>query len=182
MLNSMFTRTMGILSVLGLFAVPAVAQERGIVVSGSIGAATLGHADSEMGKAPIFGAGIGVHLLPRLLIEGDVHTGAVSNVFGRAHHDYRETTFTASLLFRSSPDGRVHGLAGGGIGLQRAHSDVNDPPFVFERTETIRMWHGRGGVEWDISPRLAIRTEAVLWFGPGLDWVVGGRGGVSYRF
>lgn len=178
----MSTNAAGVLLLIGLFALPASAQERGVVVSGWIGGATLGHADSEMGKAPIFGAGIGLHLLPRLLVEGDVHTGAVSNVFGRAHHDFRETTFTASVLFRSNPDGDVHFLGGGGLGVQRVHSDVNDPPFVFERTETIRLWHGRAGVEWGISPRLAIRTEGIMSFGEGLDWVVGGRAGVSYRF
>jgi hypothetical protein len=29
---------------------------------------------------------------------------------------------------------------------------------------------------------MAMRTEAVFWFGEGLDWVMGGRLAVGYRF
>jgi hypothetical protein len=29
---------------------------------------------------------------------------------------------------------------------------------------------------------MVIRTEGVLWFGEGLDWVVGARAGLGYRF
>ena len=165
-----------------LFAAPVRAQERRTIVFATIGAASLGHADSKQGNTPIFGAGIGFHLTPRLVVEGDVHTGRVSRVFGRAHHDFAETTFTASLLFRSTPDGRAHFLAGGGAGLQRAHTDLDDPPFRIDQTETIRLLHGRMGVDWDLSSRASIRTEGVLWFGEGLDWVVGGRAGLAYRF
>ena len=168
--------------VMWLFAAPARAQERRTVVFGTAGGASLGHADSEQGTAVIFGGGAGFHLTPRLVLEGDVHHAGVTNVFGREHHDFSETTFTASLLFRSSPASRGHLIAGGGVGLQRAHTDVDDPPFRIDDTETIRLLHGRIGVEWDISSRLAIRTEGVMWFGQGLDWVVGARAGLAYRF
>jgi hypothetical protein len=168
--------------VVSLFAAPLWAQERRAVVAGTIGAAGLGHADSEQGNAPMFGGAVGFQLTRRLVVEGDVHTARVSHVFGRDHHDFRETTFTGSLLFRSTPNGRAHFVAGGGAGLQRAHTDVDDPPFRIDRTETIRLLHGRIGAEWDLSSRIAIRTEGVMWFGEGLDWVVGARAGLGYRF
>ena len=105
-------------------------------------------------------------------------TARVSHVFGRDHHDFTETTFTGSLLFRSTPDGHAHFIAGGGAGLLRAHTDADEPGFRIDRTETIQLLHGRIGAEWDISSRLVIRTEGVLWFGDGLDWVLGARAGV----
>jgi hypothetical protein len=168
--------------VLSLSAAPVWAQERRAVVIGTIGAASLGHADSEQGHAPIFGGGVGFHLTPRLVVEGDVHTARVSHVFGRDHHDFTETTFTGSLLFRSTPEGPVHFIAGGGAGLQRAHTDAADPRFRIDQTETIRLLHGRVGAEWNISSRIVIRTEGVLWFGEGLDWVVGAQAALGYRF
>jgi len=168
--------------VLSLFAAPVRAQERRAVVVGTIGGAGLGHADSEQGNAPMLGGAIGCHLTARVVVEGDVHTAHVSHVFGRDHHDFRETTFTGSLLFRSTPDGRAHFLAGGGAGLQRANTDVDEPGFRVDRSETIRLLHGRIGAEWDISSRIAIRTEGLMWFGAGLDWIMGVRAGVGYRF
>ncbi len=182
MMFSMIARRFRFALVVSLFAAPVWAQERRAVVIGSIGGASLGHADSEQGNAPIFGGAVGFHLTPRLVVEGDVHTARVSHVFGRDHHDFTETTFTGSLLFRSTPDGRAHFLAGGGAGLQRAHTDADDPRFRIDRTETIRLLHGRIGAEWDISSRMTIRTEGVMWFGEGLDWVVGARAGFGYRF
>ena len=179
---SVIVRLSGVTLLALALAAPLKAQERRGFVVGSVGGANLGHADSEMGDAAIFGGAVGVHLTPRLVVELDVHHAGVSHVFGRAHHDFTQTTLTPSLLFRSSPQGRVHLLAGGGIGFQRAHTEVDDPQFVIDRTEAIRMWHGRGGVDWDVSPRVFIRTEGVLWFGAGLDWVVGGRGGIGFRF
>ena len=152
------------------------------MIVGSIGGAGLGHADSEQGKAPILGGSVGFHLTPRLVVEGDVHTGRVSHVFGREHHDFVETTLTGSLLFRSTPDGRAHLVAGGGAGLQWAQINIDEPPFRIDRTETIRLLHGRIGAEWDISSRMAIRTEGVTWVGQGLDWVLGARAGLGYRF
>lgn len=179
---TMIVRGSGFALVVTLFAAPVWAQEHRAVVFGSIGGASIGHADSHQGNAPVFGGGVGFHVTPRFLVEGDVHTAQVSHVFGREHHDFRETTLTGSALFRSAPDGHVHLLAGGGGGLQWAHSDVDDPPFRFEGTDTILLLHGRGGVEWDISSRVVFRTEGVLWFGEGLDWVLGARVGVGYRF
>jgi hypothetical protein len=178
----MFARLVRLALVLSLSAAPVWAQERRAVVVGTIGAASLGHADSEQGHAPIFGGGVGFHLTPRLVVEGDVHTARVSHVFGRDHHDFTETTFTGSLLFRSTPEGPVHFIAGGGAGLQRAHTDAADPRFRIDQTETIRLLHGRVGAEWNISSRIVIRTEGVLWFGEGLDWVVGARAALGYRF
>ena len=168
--------------VVSLFAAPVWAQERRAVVVGTIGGAGLGHADSEQGNAPMFGGGVGFHLTPRVVVEGDVHTARVSHVFGRDHHDFTETTFTGSLLFRSTPDSHVHFIVGGGAGLQRAHTDADEQRFRIDRTETIRLLHGRVGAEWDLSSRLAIRTEGVMWFGEGLDWIVGARAGLGYRF
>ena len=182
MVFSMIARGLCFALVVSLFAAPVWAQERRAVVVGTIGGASLGHADSEQGHAPIFGGAVGFHLTPRLVVEGDVHTARVSHVFGRNHHDFTETTFTGSLLFRSTPDGHAHFIAGGGAGLQRAHTDADDPRFRIDRTETIRLLHGRIGAEWDISSRMAIRTEGVMWFGEGLDWVVGARAGLAYRF
>ena len=182
MVFSMIARGFRFALVVSLFAAPVWAQERRAVVVGTIGGASLGHADSEQGNAPIFGGAVGLHLTPRLVVEGDVHTARVSHVFGRDHHDFTETTFTGSLLFRSTPDGHAHFIAGGGAGLQRAHTVADDPRFRIDRTETIRLLHGRIGAEWDISSRMAIRTEGVMWFGEGLDWVVGARAGLGYRF
>jgi hypothetical protein len=182
MVFSMTARVLAFALMGFLLAAPARAQERRGVVFGTVGGAGLGHADSEMGKAPIFGGGVGFHLTPRLLAEADVETGSVSTVFGGVRHDFRQTMLTGSLVFRSSPSARAHFIGGGGIGIQWAHTDVNEPPFLIDRTETIRHLHGRAGIEWDLSSRAAIRTEGVMWFGPGLDWVVGGRAGVSYRF
>ena len=162
---------------------PAAAQDRRAVVYGRIGGATLGHADSEQGKAPIFGGGAAFHLTPWLVVEGDVHTGRVTQVFGREQHDFSQVTYTGSLLFRSSPDARAHFVAGGGVALQRAHTDFNEAPFGrVDRVETVRLLHGSMGADWDLSSRVVLRTEGVLWFGAGLDWVVGGRVGLGYRF
>jgi hypothetical protein len=97
------------------------------------------------------GGGVGFYLTPVLVVEGDVHRASVSHVFDRDHHDFTETTFTGSLLYRSTPDGRAHFIAGGGAGLQSAQTDLDDPLFRIDRTETIRLLHGRIGAEWDIS-------------------------------
>jgi hypothetical protein len=164
-------------------APPAAAQDRRAVVYGRIGGATIGHADSEQGKAPIFGGGAAFHLTQRFVVEGDVHRGRVEQVFGREHHDFSQVTFTGSLLFRSSPDARAHFVAGGGWALQRAHTEFNEAPFGrVDRVEIVRLLHGTIGADWDLSSRLVLRTEGVLWFGEGLDWVVGGRAGLGYRF
>ena len=164
-------------------AAPVAAQDRRGVVFGHVGAASIGHADSEQGKAPVFGGGIGFHLTPRFVADADVHRARVTNVFGREQHEFSQVTVTGSVLFRSSPDARAHFLAGGGLAVQRAHSEFTETPFGhIERVETIRLLHGRIGAEWDLSSRLMIRTEAVLWFGEGLEWVVGGRAAVGYRF
>jgi hypothetical protein len=168
--------------VVSLFAAPVLAQQRRAVVVGTIGGAGLGHADSEQGNAPIFGGAVGFHLTACLVVEGDVHTARVSHVFGRDYHDFRETTFTGSLVFRSTPGGRAHVIAGGGAGLQRAHTDADERRVRIDRTETIRLLHGRIGAEWDISSRMTIRTEGVMWLGEGLDWIVGARAGLGYRF
>jgi hypothetical protein len=175
-------RVVGFALVFSLFTAPVWAQKRRAVIVGTIGGAGVGHADSEQGNAPIFGGGVAFHLTACLVVEGDVHAAHVSHVFGRDHHDFTETTFTGSLLFRSTPDGRAHFIAGGGAGLQRAHTDAADPLFRIDRTETIRLLHGRIGAEWDISSRVAIRAEGVMWFGRGLDWIVGARAGLGYRF
>ena len=165
-----------------LFAAPVWAQEHRSVVFGSLGIVGLGHADSEQGNGPLIGGGIGFYLTPVLVVEVDVHRARVSHVFGRDHHDFTDTTLAGSLLFRSTPDARAHFLAGGGAGLQWAHTDLDEPPFQIDRTDRIRMLYGRSGAEWDISSRVAIRTEGVLWFGPGLDWIAGFRAELGYRF
>ena len=182
MVFSTTARVLGFALGVCLIAAPVLAQERRTVVFGSLGVAGIGHADSEQGKAPLFGGGVGFFLTPRLVVEGDVHRASVSHVFGRDHHDFTETTLTGSLLYRSTPDGTAHFIAGGGAGLQWAQIDVDEPPLRIDRTETIRLLHGRIGGEWDISSRMAIRTEAVLWFGQGLDWVLGARASFGYRF
>ena len=178
----MMARVFRFALVFSLFAAPVWAQPRRAVVAGTIGVAGLGHADSEQGKAPIYGGAVGCHLTARFVVEGDVHTARVSHVFGRDHHNFTQTSFTGSLLFRSTPGGRLHFVAGGGAGLQRAHTDADDPPFRIDRTQTIRLLHGRIGAEWEISSRMLIRAEGVMWFGDGLDWIVGARAGLGYRF
>jgi hypothetical protein len=109
-----------------LIAAPVSAQDRRAVIFGEVGRATLGHADSQQGRAPIFGGGAAFHLTPHLVIEGDVQGGRVEHVFGRRHHDFTELTMTASLLFRAPSRGRIHFIAGGGLALQRAHTVIDE--------------------------------------------------------
>jgi hypothetical protein len=164
-------------------ATPASAQERRAVVFGNVGGASIGHADSEQGRAPIFGVGAGFQLTPRLVVEGDVHGGRVTNVFGRANHDFSQLTLTGSLLFRTPVTGRVHFVAGGGVAVQRAHIMIDEPAFApVDRVETLRLLHGKVGTDWDLSDRLVLRTHGVMWMGGGLDWVVGATAGLGYRF
>lgn len=161
----------------------ASAQDRRTVVFGDAGYASIGHDDSEQGKAPIFGGGVAFHLTPRLVVERDVHGGRVEQVFGRQQHDFTELTFTGSLLFRAPVRGRVHLLAGGGLAMQRVHIEFNEPSIPrVDRTDSVRLLHGRLGADWDLTDRLVLRTHGVLWMGAGLDWVVGGRVGLGYRF
>lgn len=162
---------------------PAFAQERKTVIFAEVGGASIGHADSLQGHAPIWGGGAAFLLSPGIAIEGDVHGARVTRVFGRDHHDFTEVTVTGSLLFLVPAGGRFQFIAGGGLAWQRAHTVFDEPPFGrIDRVETIRLLHGRIGAQWNASSRMVIRTDAVLWMGGGLDWVVGGRVGVGYRF
>lgn len=166
-----------------LTAAPVLAQERRTVVFGEVGGASIGHADSSQGQAPIWGGGAAYFFTPSLAIEGDVHGGRVGRVFGQPDHTFSEVTITGSLLFRTPAHGRLHFLAAGGWALQRARSEfVHESLGRIDHVETIRLIHGRIGAEWDASSRFVIRTDAVLWFGGGLDWIIGGRLGVGYRF
>lgn len=166
-----------------LMATPVSAQDHRAVIFGEIGGASIGHADSEQGHAPIFGGGVAFYLAPRLVIEGHVHGARVDHVFGRQNHVFSEVTLTGSLLVRAPSRGRVHFVAGGGVALQRAHTEFDEPPIGrVDDVETIRLLHGRVGADWDASSRMVIRADAVLWMGGGLDWVVGGRVGLGYRF
>ena len=166
-----------------MIAAPASAQERRGFVYGSIGGATIGHADSEQGKAPIYGGGVAFQVASPLVIELDVHRGSVRQVFGRQQHDFTEITMTGSLLFRAPIDEKVDFLAGGGLGYQRAHTDFTLDPFGrVDRTETIRLLHGKAGLQWAVSDGWGMRAEGVLWMGSGLDWVAGGRVLLGYRF
>jgi hypothetical protein len=166
-----------------LIPTPTSAQDRRVVIFGDVGGATIGHDDSEQGRAPIFGGGAAFHITPRLVVEGDVHGGHVGQVFGRERHDFSQVTITGSLLFRAPARGSAHFVAGGGLALQRAHTEFDEPPIPrVDRTETVRLLHGRIGADWDISSRLVIRTHGVFWMGGGLDWVVGARVGLGYRF
>jgi hypothetical protein len=176
-------RTAALLGALVFSATHVSAQGRPLVVFAETGFASIGHADSEQGKAPIFGGGASFELTPWLVAEADVHGARVTSVFGDADHVFSEVTLTGSLLYRWFTDRRARVVAGGGLAAQRAHSEFNIFPVGHvERTETIRLLHGRGGIEWDASDRVVIRTDAVLWFATGLDWVLGGRVGVGYRF
>lgn len=161
----------------------AAAQARRSVLVASVGGATIGHADSQQGAAPIFGGGAGFHLTPRLMVEGDVHGGRVTQVFGREDHDFSQVTLTGSALFRSSSEKRLHFIGGGGLALQRARSrfTVTSGERI-HRSEVIRLLHGRSGLEWSLSNRSVMRAEGVLWFGSGLDWVMGARVSVGFRF
>jgi hypothetical protein len=171
------------LAIVMLAATAASAQDRRAVLFGDAGVASIGHADSEQGTAPIFGTGIAFHLSPHLLVEADVHTGRVEHVFGRPQHDFTEATFTGSLLFRSGAAPGLHFVAGGGLAAQRAHTEFDEPPIGrIDRTETVRLLHGRLGVDWDATDRLVLRTHGVLWMGGGLDWVAGLRVGLGVRF
>jgi hypothetical protein len=92
-------------------------------------------------------------------------------------------TFTGSLLFRTPSRAPLHFLAGGGVAVQRAHIEYDERPFPpVDMVETLRLLHGKVGIDWDISDRLVLRTHGVLWMGGGLDWVFGGRVGLGYRF
>lgn len=173
----------GVLAVAFARPVPAAAQEYRAAVFGHLGGASVGHDDSEIGKAPLFGGGASFLLTPRLVVDADYHAARITNVFERAHHDFTQQTFTASLLFRSSPRARAHVLAGGGIAAQRAHTELTDPAFGrIERTDLVRLLHARAGVEWDLAARVVLRTEGLFWMGAGLDWVTGGRVALGYRF
>ena len=166
-----------------VFATPVSGQDLRWAVFGAAGLASIGHADSEQGNAPVLGGGVTFRMVRSLLLEGEVQGAHVRNVFGRPDHDFSELTFTGSLLFRASPERKAHFLAGGGWALQRARIQFDAPPVGHvDRTETLSLVHGRAGVEWDVSRRVLIRGEAVLWFGAGVDWILGGRAIVGYRF
>ena len=166
-----------------VFATPVSGQDRRWVVFGTAGVASIGHADSEQGKAPVVGGGAAFHMVRWLFLEGEVHGARVRHVFGREHHDFSELTLTGSLLFRTSPERRAHFVGGAGLALQRAHIEFDVSPVGHvDRTETLHLMHGRAGVEWDVFERVLIRSEGMLWLGEGLDWVLGGRVGVGYRF
>ena len=159
------------------------AQDRRGLVFGEAGLADIGHSDSRQGNAPIVGGGAGVYAAPWLVVEADAHRAHVGRVFGQANHDFSESTLTGSVLFRGNRHGRAHLIAGGGLGFQRAHSAFDLPTGArIDHTEMITLFHGRVGGEWDTSNRLLIRTDAAFWFGGGLDWIVGGRVAVGYRF
>jgi hypothetical protein len=166
-----------------LIATPVAAQDHRALVFGEVGRASIGHSDSQQGRAPIFGGGAAFHLAPSLLVEADVHRGRVDHVFGRRHHDFSELTLTGSLLWRVPRGGRIHFVTGGGFAMQRGHTVINEPPFGrIDEVERLNLLHGRVGADWDVSRRLMIRSHAVVWIGEGLDWVVGGRVGLGYRF
>jgi hypothetical protein len=166
-----------------LIATPVSAQDRRVLIFGEVGGASIGHADSLQGRAPIVGGGVAFDLTPRLVIEGDVHGGRVEHVFGREHHNFTQVTITGSLLFRAPVGRRGHVVAGGGLALQRAHTEFDEPRLGrVDKVETLNLVHGRIGADWDASSRLVILTSAVLWIGGGLDWVAGARIGLGYRF
>lgn len=165
-----------------LIATPVAAQDHRAVVFGEVGRASIGHSDSQQGHAPIFGGGAAFHLAPGLLVEADVHGGRVDHVFGRRQHEFTAVTITGSLLWRAPRGGRIHFVTGGGLAMQRAHTVINEPPFAVDDVERLTLLHGKAGADWDVSRRLVFRSEAVVWMGGGLDWVVGGRVGLGYRF
>jgi hypothetical protein len=172
-----------VLSLTLFIATPAPAQDSRTVVFGEVGRATIGYADSQQGRAPIFGGGAAFQLAPWLVIEGDVHRGRVEHVFGHRHHEFSELTTTGSLLVRVPSAGRIHFVTGAGLAMQRAHTVVNEPPFGrIDEIEWLNLLHSSIGADWDVSRRLMIRTDAVVWIGEGLDWVAGGRVGLGYRF
>jgi hypothetical protein len=162
---------------------PVSAQDRRGLIFGDAGAASLGHADSEQGKGAILGGGAAFRLTPHLLVEGEVHGGRVDHVFGRDQHTFSQVTLTGSVLLQTHPRQSAHFVIGGGLALQRAHTEFREPPLrPVDRVETIRLLHGRVGADWDLSNRWVLRTHAVLWLGAGLDWIAGGRLGLGYRF
>ena len=73
-----------------VFATPVSGQDRRWVVFGTAGVASIGHADSEQGKAPVVGGAVAFQTVPWLLLEGDVHSARVRHVFGREHHDFSD--------------------------------------------------------------------------------------------
>jgi hypothetical protein len=143
---------------------PVAAQDHRGIVFGHIGGASIGHADSEQGTAPVFGGGIGCHLTPRLVVDADVHGGRVTKVFGREHHDFSQVTFTGSVLFRSSPDAPAHFLAGGGLAVQRAHRIHRNAvrPHRARRDDSPAAREGRRGVEYLEPPDDADRRCALV--------------------
>jgi hypothetical protein len=168
---------------LSIFGTAAAGQDRRATVFGQVGAGNIGHADSEQGNALIVGGGAGFRLTPWLVMEADVHRAHVSNVFGQQSHEFTATTLTGSVLYRSHDERRAHLIAGGGLGVQRARSQFDVSPSTrVDRTETLRLLHGRIGAEWDVSDHVAVRTDGVVWFGGGLDWVLGGVVRAAYRF
>ncbi len=63
-----------------VFATPVSGQDRRWVVFGT---ASIGHADSEQGKAPVVGGGAAFQMVTWLLLEGDV-PGCAGDA--HAHH------------------------------------------------------------------------------------------------
>jgi hypothetical protein len=69
------------------------------------------------------------------------------------------------------------------VALQLAHTVIDEPPFRgVDEVESVKLVHGRIGADWDVFRRLVIRTDAAVWIGERLDWIVGGRVGLGYRF
>ena len=172
------------LSLCCLSATSAFAQERRTTVFGTFGAASIGSNDSKQGDAPLVGGGVSFQWKRWLAADGDVHGARVRNVFGRADHTFREITLTGSLLFRRAVTRRVQLLTGGGIAVQRVDSEFPVAPSGrIDQSQTLDLLlHGRVGAEWGVSDRVVLRTEGVLWFGNGLDWILGARAGLGYRF
>ena len=176
-------RQMSMTTLLCLSATTTAAQEYRGAILADAGVASIGHADSEQGNAALLGGGVSFRLAPWLVAEGELHRAHVSRVFGRDDHDFTESTLTGSVLFRAHRGGRAHLLAGGGFAVQRARSEFDAPPIgSVDIRETVRLWHGRTGIEWDAFERVVVRTDAVLWFGAGVDWILGGLVRVGYRF
>ena len=53
-----------------VFATPVFGRERRWVVFGTAGVASIGHADSEQGKAPVVAGAVAFQMVPWLLLEG----------------------------------------------------------------------------------------------------------------
>ena len=182
---------------------PLEAQEPRTVVFGQVGGADITANDSSAGKTFMWGGGISRQLRTHLAVEGDATTAALNPT--RFGSQFRTTILTASVLYLGGND-RLGFAAGGGYGawIERSRAEITfqtpPPPgfcrdrpgttcreirpgvYELRNSDTLGVFHGRGGVRWGASRRAHVRVDGVMWIGEGLSAAIGALAGIGYRF